>query len=422
MAAPARPKSPPRSPGERVSFDAIPKCQGIRIGLYGPGGIGKTSLAASAPGPVAFFDLDESLPVLREQLPEEVRKLIHRVEPSMADSWQAMRNTLNMPGWESIRTIVIDTATKAEELAAAHTLATVPHEKGNQVERIEDYGYGKGYTHLFDTFMAILGDLDQHVKAGRNVILVMHDCTSTVPNPMGEDWIRYEPRLSSPASGKASIRLRVREWLDHLLFVGYDVVAHLQEFAGNPYPMAWLFEGETGTGKTTAAMALAAELGCDIDQQELGGVHVIASGEQTADAVRQTCRQMHLTPLYGSGWQVVIVNEVDRMSPQAETVWLDRLEQLPRRAVVVFSTNHPDRLSQRFRDRCTRLRFESAKGKLSLAAYSLCCAIWRQERRDEPDMSVIARVVEDATEGGRLSLRRVVQVLSVAMSRAQPRA
>jgi hypothetical protein len=29
--------------------------------------------------------------------------------------------------------------------------------------------------------------------------------------------------LQSPASGKSSIRLRVREWADHVLFLGYDV-------------------------------------------------------------------------------------------------------------------------------------------------------------------------------------------------------
>jgi hypothetical protein len=56
-------------------------------------------------------------------------------------------------------------------------------------------------------------------------VLICHDCTSTVPNPAGEDWLRYEPRLQSPNSGKASIRLRVREWADHVLFVGYDVAA-----------------------------------------------------------------------------------------------------------------------------------------------------------------------------------------------------
>jgi hypothetical protein len=44
-----------------------------------------------------------------------------------------------------------------------------------------------------------------------------------VPNPLGEDWIRYEPRLQSPSSGKSSIRLRTREWADHVLFFGYDI-------------------------------------------------------------------------------------------------------------------------------------------------------------------------------------------------------
>jgi hypothetical protein len=55
------------------------------------------------------------------------------------------------------------------------------------------------------------------------VILICHDCCTTVPNPQGEDWQRYEPRLQSPSSGKASIRLRVREWADHVFFLGYDV-------------------------------------------------------------------------------------------------------------------------------------------------------------------------------------------------------
>jgi hypothetical protein len=141
------------------------------------------------------------------------------------ETWAALRETMQADGWDDVKTIVIDTATRGEELCVEHTLATVPHEKGHRCARLEDYGFGKGYTHVFDTFLPLLGDLDRHARAGRNVILVAHDCTTNVPNPAGEDWLRYEPRLQSPASGKASIRLRVREWADHVLFLGYDVVA-----------------------------------------------------------------------------------------------------------------------------------------------------------------------------------------------------
>ena len=172
---------------------------------------------------VAFFDLDDSLPRLRSQFDESGLD-VHVQPVDGTSTWQDIRDALHADGWDDIKTIVIDSATRAEELAVAHTIATVPHEKKDVlIRRIEDYGYGKGYQHVYDTFLTLLGDLDQHTRAGRHVILICHDCTNTVPNPSGDDWIRYEPRLQSPASGKASIRLRVREWADHVLFLGYDI-------------------------------------------------------------------------------------------------------------------------------------------------------------------------------------------------------
>jgi hypothetical protein len=137
--------------------------------------------------------------------------------------WSELRSVLQSDGWETIKTIVIDTGTKAEELAVQHTLETVKHEKGQPVTSIEGYGFGKGLQYVFDTFLCLLPELDRHCREGRNVVIICHDCTSNVPNPSGEDWMRYEPRLQSPSSGKASIRLRVREWADHVLFLGYDV-------------------------------------------------------------------------------------------------------------------------------------------------------------------------------------------------------
>jgi len=227
----APPNTPPRSSAPRraapsrpvpkasVAFGQVSSGNGHRVVLFGPGGIGKSTQSALTPGPVAFFDLDESLPILAGQLPEciDIRPV------AGVEDWQAIRDALHADGWGEIKTIVIDSATKAEELAARWVLENVKTDKGNKAERIEDYGWGKGYTHVYETFLQLLGDLDQHVRAGRNVILICHDCTSTVPNPRGEDWIRYEPRLQSPSSGKASIRLRVREWADHVLFFGYDI-------------------------------------------------------------------------------------------------------------------------------------------------------------------------------------------------------
>lgn len=182
-----------------------------RIVVYGPGGIGKSSLAALAPNPV-FIDVEHG-----------TRELdVPRVEG--IDTFADVRAAMQSPALDPFGTVVLDSATKAEELAVAHTIAHVPHEKpGTKITSIESYGFGRGYQHVYDTFLLLLQDLDRQVRAGRNVVLIAHDCTTDVPNPAGENFLRYEPHLQAPKSGKASIRNRVVQWADHVLFLGYDV-------------------------------------------------------------------------------------------------------------------------------------------------------------------------------------------------------
>lgn len=217
--SPPPPKLPTANKPKRGSFEitrgAIKTAQ--RIGIYGPGGIGKTSLAAMLPK-AAFVDLDEGSNRL------DVARLSDANGSNLVKTWADLRAALaDNSLWKDCKSVIIDSATRAEELAVAHTVATVKHEKGHTVKRLEDYGYGKGYSHLYDTFLQLFADLDRHIRAGRNVVLICHECTANVPNPGGEDYIRYEPRLSAPASGKSSIRHRLKEWCDHLFYIGYDV-------------------------------------------------------------------------------------------------------------------------------------------------------------------------------------------------------
>jgi hypothetical protein len=181
--------------------------------LYGPGGIGKSTLASLAPKPV-FVDINRGTSRLQVERIEDVT------------DWDALRRVVQDRAFlAGYQTIVIDSGTEAEELALAWTLANVPHEKGGHVARIEDYGFGKGYQHLFDTWMQILADLDRAVETGTNVVLICHECVADVPNPYGADFIRYEPRLQAPKSGRASIRSRTFEWADHVFYLGYDVLS-----------------------------------------------------------------------------------------------------------------------------------------------------------------------------------------------------
>ncbi|MFB3893289.1 MAG: ATP-binding protein [Phycisphaerae bacterium] len=209
----------PRPPGRTVAFGKIDAPGGHRVAIFGCGGSGKTSLACLAPPPVAFFDLERSLPILRAQLPTDVD--IRPVGGICA--WQDIRDALHSGGWDGVGTICIDSATVAEDLAIEHVIARVPSEKGQKVVKIGDYPYGAGYRYVYDEFVNLLSDLDAHARAGRHVVLIAHESTEKHPNPQGEDWLRAEPRLQH--SPKSSIRERVRDWADHVLYLAYDVVA-----------------------------------------------------------------------------------------------------------------------------------------------------------------------------------------------------
>jgi hypothetical protein len=216
--APAAPKAPPPVNGHSAvtakEFAIIGGriAQTENIVLYGPGGIGKSTLAALAPRPV-FLDMD--------------RGTYHMDVPRVEgiETFADLRAALRSPSLDGYKTVVVDTGTKVEEMATVHTLATTPHEKGHMVKSIEGYGFGKGLQHIYDTFLLFLADLDGQRRKGRNVILICHECVNYVPNPTGDNFIRYEPHLQDPKSGKGSIRKRVIQWADHVLFVGYDVAA-----------------------------------------------------------------------------------------------------------------------------------------------------------------------------------------------------
>jgi replication-associated recombination protein RarA len=194
-----------------------------------------------------------------------------------------------------------------------------------------------------------------------------------------------------------------------------EAVAQLQAFAADPYPAAFILAGHTGVGKTSAAWALAADLGCAIDASppEFGGVYSIPSGEQSADALRELWPQLWTHPWSGSGWKLVIVNEVEQLNGTVEKQWLDRLEELPPSTVIVFTTNSVESLPERFRDRCIGgvIVFTANAEKLDADARALAQRIWTEETGGTIPADVLDKVITRATQSGRISFRRVVQNL-----------
>jgi DNA polymerase III subunit gamma/tau len=187
------------------------------------------------------------------------------------------------------------------------------------------------------------------------------------------------------------------------------VIRRLRAFVRNPYPCALLFQGNSGIGKSVTAKLLASALGCRPEWGELGGVFHIPSGEQSAETVRECLLNLCYRPFYSERcWRVLIVEEADRISKSAEAVWLSALEDLPNQSVVIFTTNYPDDISDRLRDRCLAFGFESSAAKLRPWLKVLASRVWTQEgMTGEPAGLDFIGMGEDDTVSFRLALQQL---------------
>src|ERR1035438_2925473 len=97
-------------------------------------------------------------------------------------------------------------------------------------------------------------------------------------------------------------------------FVGVERPrALLGALAASPYESAWLLLGASGTGKTTMALACAAQLGAEVQH--------IPSRQcdfETVKAIRQRC---WYAPMFGE-WHLILVDEADQMSKPAQLAFL----------------------------------------------------------------------------------------------------
>lgn len=218
-APPSKAKAPPQADPPANTFSVTSGVIANRpqkVCVFGPGGVGKSSfaeLAKMAGRKPLMIDLERGSGHLD----------VDRIDT--IETWEQMLSCLrDKKLWQNYDLVCIDSFTMAEDLCLAWTLENVPNNKGEKVAGLEFYGWGSGATHMFETFLQLISALDQHVREGRSVLAICHDCTSKVPNPSSDDYLRFEPRMSN--SSRGNIRSKIVEWVDHMLFVSFDVYAN----------------------------------------------------------------------------------------------------------------------------------------------------------------------------------------------------
>jgi hypothetical protein len=168
-----------------------------KVVIYGPEGIGKSSLAAMFPKGI-FLDIEGStyqLDVAREEV-SSWTMLLERVKKYKGD--------------QEFDTLIVDTADWAEELCKSHICST------NNKTGIEDFGYHKGFTYLAEEFGRFLNLLSDLIGTGLNVVVVAHAEISKfdLPEEAGSynRWVLKLEKETAPL---------LKEWADMVLFINY---------------------------------------------------------------------------------------------------------------------------------------------------------------------------------------------------------
>lgn len=195
--------------------------RGQKLLVYGGSGIGKSSLVALAPTPI-FIPLDDGSVNLRDPYTDEKVQQVQDENGVTPQTFAETRNALQQYDiYDKFESVVIDTATVMQDLSHDYMFVTIPHEKGHTVNSIEGYGYGKGYTHMYDTMKLILQDCDELIRRGKNVIIIVQSTIATVANAAGDDYVCDAPQLYPGNKITPSIRDLYIQWADHVLFVNH---------------------------------------------------------------------------------------------------------------------------------------------------------------------------------------------------------
>lgn len=145
--------------------------------VHGGPGIGKTTLAASAPSPV-FIRTEDGL--------GNLDVAAFPVAESYADVMDALAA---LYGEHEFRTVVVDSTSSLEPLIWDRVAAD--HEKAS----IEDLGYGKGYVLALTYWQEFMAAIRGLAKRGITPLLIAHSDVVRFDSPETDPYDRYQIKL-----------------------------------------------------------------------------------------------------------------------------------------------------------------------------------------------------------------------------------
>jgi len=128
------------------------------------------------------------------------------------------------------------------------------------------------------------------------------------------------------------------------------------------YPAALLFVGEPGTGKTSAANAIARTL-LGNAYNEMNVMWTNASDDRGIGHIREEVKNFSRLSGIGTKRKVVVFDEADGLTSQAQDAMRGIMEKYADKVLFILTANYGDKIRPAIKSRCTTYTFKRVSAK-----------------------------------------------------------